>query len=541
MKKYFLSGAMVCLFLFAGCRSSNNSSSSDAPCSPNEIYAKQQLSPDTTIQADFTETVMVNLHEGHAENSIIEHEVTYQLSTAKTLLFTLNPSVTESIALVDSAGAIVLRLSSADNQAVVSLQAGSYVLHVLAAEHSRDVMVIQPQNCNSSSASTTPSSSAVLSSQSVAPFQKVDYPGVYIGYVSQTRSVYASTTDVTGFWGVSSAGLYNTPTLITSFEQFAQTFGAPQVGQPLGYAIYEFFLQGGQEAYVVRINAGAPIPTASELIAGYSAFSDIEILNLFVAPDLLNLSASSASQVVNALMPSIALRNAFFIVDPPSELATVEDALSFKASLTGGGELSSAALYFPFLYLEGDLSLIALGAGGNAAGIYANVDSNYGVWVSPAGITNGVLSSNIEELALTLTESQMASLTASDINSIISYNNQNLLYGARTLSSETLYINQQRLANSIEQSITQSLQWVVFQPDDPILWENVTVSISNYMTDLWAAGALYGPTAPDSYDVICDETNNPPEEILSGILNVTVTYYDSPGAPKTLEFSFQIQ
>jgi len=540
---------LFCLFSFSACEEDSSSLTSNADCSPSEIYAKQQLSPDTTIQADFTETVMVNLHEGERQHNVIAHELTYHLTTSQNYTFNLNPSVVETVGLINSNGIRVFSLSSSQPQANVFLPAGTYVMHIEASPESRKVLVVQPQACNSASASTTPSTTnASVSALSVSP--NIQTPGVYISYIEETRSVYASSTNVTGFLGVASTGPFNTPVLISSFQDYVETFGALQNNQPMSYAVYEFFLQGGQSAYVVRVNAAGGIPTASEIIGspsahtGYYAFTPPDSIDLLVTPDLLNLSPSSAQQVVDSLLPELAEASTFFIVDPPSALNSVDEVLSFKSSLTATAFLSYAALYFPQLYLPApDLSLALLGAGGNAAGIYANVDNNVGVWISPAGVNWGVLANNVESLSLTLSESDMASLNPAGVNPMISYNGQNLLYGAKTLSSEVnyLYLTQRRLADSIEQSVSQSLQWVVFQSDDQVLWENVTLSISNYMSDLWAAGALYGPTASDSYTVTCDQSNNSAEDILNGILNVTVTYYFSPASLNVLEFSFQTQ
>src|SRR3954447_9634497 len=77
-------------------------------------------------------------------------------------------------------------------------------------------------------------------------------------------------TAVAALGGLARRGPSNTPTLVTNWSQFAQTFGDFIPNSHLAHAVYGYFLNGGGAAYVVRIGAdGAAAPAARlELAAG---------------------------------------------------------------------------------------------------------------------------------------------------------------------------------------------------------------------------------------------------------------------------------
>jgi phage tail sheath protein FI len=69
-------------------------------------------------------------------------------------------------------------------------------------------------------------------------------------------------TAVAAFVGLATQGPANTPTLVTNWSQFAQTFGEFMPGSYLAHAVYGYFLNGGGACYVVRIGADGEAPVA---------------------------------------------------------------------------------------------------------------------------------------------------------------------------------------------------------------------------------------------------------------------------------------
>ncbi len=61
----------------------------------------------------------------------------------------------------------------------------------------------------------------------------------------------------TAFVGRTLRGPVNRPVLITSFTEFQQMFGGLWQPSPLGYAVEQFFDNGGREALIVRVVNGA--------------------------------------------------------------------------------------------------------------------------------------------------------------------------------------------------------------------------------------------------------------------------------------------
>jgi len=88
-------------------------------------------------------------------------------------------------------------------------------------------------------------------------------PGVYVEEVEAgSRPIEGVGTAVAAFVGLATQGPANTPTLVTNWSQFAQTFGEFMPGSYLAHAVYGYFLNGGGACYVVRIGADGEAPVA---------------------------------------------------------------------------------------------------------------------------------------------------------------------------------------------------------------------------------------------------------------------------------------
>ena len=68
-------------------------------------------------------------------------------------------------------------------------------------------------------------------------------------------------TAVTAFVGRALKGPLNTPTPIASFGEFQRQFGGLWQPATLGYALEQFFENGGRQALIVRVANGARAPT----------------------------------------------------------------------------------------------------------------------------------------------------------------------------------------------------------------------------------------------------------------------------------------
>jgi phage tail sheath protein FI len=95
----------------------------------------------------------------------------------------------------------------------------------------------------------------------------VSYPGVYIEEIpSGVRTITGVATSITAFIGRALRGPTDTAVTINSYSDFERTFGGLWTDSTLGYAVRDFYLNGGSQAIVVRLfhpAAATPVNTAT--------------------------------------------------------------------------------------------------------------------------------------------------------------------------------------------------------------------------------------------------------------------------------------
>lgn len=80
------------------------------------------------------------------------------------------------------------------------------------------------------------------------------YPGVYVEEIpSGVRTITGVATSITAFIGRTQTGPVEDPTIINNFGDFERGFGALDPAYPLGYAVRDFYLNGGAQAVIVRL------------------------------------------------------------------------------------------------------------------------------------------------------------------------------------------------------------------------------------------------------------------------------------------------
>lgn len=90
------------------------------------------------------------------------------------------------------------------------------------------------------------------------------YPGVYIEEIpSGVRTIVGVATSITAFVGRTLRGPTNEPVMVTGFGDFDRIFGGLWADSTLGYAVRDFFTNGGGQALIVRVYAAAAAPAKS--------------------------------------------------------------------------------------------------------------------------------------------------------------------------------------------------------------------------------------------------------------------------------------
>ena len=187
-----------------------------------------------------------------------------------------------------------------------------------------------------------------------------------------------------------------------------------------------------------------------------------------------------------------------------------------------------AALYYPWLSIPNpnpanlaNIGNFALPPSGHVLGLIARVDIERGVHKAPANeVVRGITGL---QRSLQKGEHDILNPSPTNINVIRDFRPDGRgirLFGARCITSdqEHKYVNVRRLLIFLEQSIEQGLQWVVFEPNAEPLWARVTQSVSNFLTDVWHAGALEGTEPGQGFFVKCDLTTMTQSDIDNGRL-----------------------
>jgi hypothetical protein len=88
------------------------------------------------------------------------------------------------------------------------------------------------------------------------------YPGVYIQEIpSGSRTITGVATAVAAFVGRASRGPVDEPVEITSYEEFVRIFGGVWRESGLGYAVRDYYANGGRQAVIVRLAHEAVVAT----------------------------------------------------------------------------------------------------------------------------------------------------------------------------------------------------------------------------------------------------------------------------------------
>jgi uncharacterized protein len=209
------------------------------------------------------------------------------------------------------------------------------------------------------------------------------------------------------------------------------------------------------------------------------------------------------------------------ILDTPPGL-NAQEVKEWRQDVTGY-DSKYAAMYWPWIKVADPVAgkQVFVPPSGHMAGIRARNDSTRGVHKAPA---NEVIRGAVT-LELNITKGEHDMLNPVSVNCIRSFRGQGIrVWGARTLSSdpEWRYLNVRRLFNYVEKSILQGTNWVVFEPNDPKLWDSVKRTVTMFLRRVWRDGALFGRQPAQAFFVKCDEENNPPENRDAGILTVEI-------------------
>lgn len=354
-------------------------------------------------------------------------------------------------------------------------------------------------------------------------------PGIYIQEESTgARPIEAVGTSTAGFVGTAplDGANLNAAVAVESYDAFARDFvGSATAGTPLANAVYGFFRNGGSRCYVVNVKKDGAIAGNG---LGLDQLAAIDEIAMIAAPGRTSVADYDALLTAAEL-----LGDRVALLDGPEKAETeqltrvgqVEAEPDGKAAAPAqskglrarSSERGYGAFYFPWIRTRDAVNpdmIISAPPSGHVAGICARTDSERGVHKAPANvIVRGALG-----LTQAVTKAQQEELNPAGVNCLRNMPDGVVVWGARTLASDKnwRYLNVRRLFNMIEESIAQSTRWIVFEPNDRPLWQQVRRDLGAFLTILWRQGALMGATPAQAFFVKCDEQTNPPEIIDAG-------------------------
>jgi hypothetical protein len=196
-------------------------------------------------------------------------------------------------------------------------------------------------------------------------------------------------------------------------------------------------------------------------------------------------------------------------------------------------ETSGVALYFPWLVVQEVVGqdTYVLPPSPLAAGVMAKRDLARGPQIAPANETLstivGVTQAINDDInaALYSPEPDSDGAGVSAVNVIRPFPGYGVqLWGARTISTDQWmqFVNVRRAVSAIERRCKAILDTLVFEPNTPLLWVQVTQSVLGVLLPMFDSGGLRGSTPAEAFYVRCDSTINTSDTIALGQLFVEV-------------------
>lgn len=98
---------------------------------------------------------------------------------------------------------------------------------------------------------------------------QLTYPGVYIEEISSgVRTITGVATSIAAFVGWAPKGSTDKAELVLSWLDYERKFGGLDRRSLLGYSVYHFFANGGQQAYIIRVVRQVPAGGVPQVPAG---------------------------------------------------------------------------------------------------------------------------------------------------------------------------------------------------------------------------------------------------------------------------------
>ncbi len=268
---------------------------------------------------------------------------------------------------------------------------------------------------------------------------------------------------------------------------------------------------GGSDGTMDAVNAGVfiGIDNGPGKRTGIQAFLENSIASIIAVPGV-----TIPEVIVSLVAHCEREQNRFAIIDIPKDLVKTNDIIEYRSMI----DSTYAAMYHPWVQVYDPITKKPgfVPPSGSVAGVYSRTDITRGVHKAPANET--VVCTG---LSTNYNSGEQDILNPVGVNLIRALPGQGIrVWGARTASSNSnfKYVNVRRLFIYVEQSIKNSTNWVVFEPNNSSLWARVQMTVSSFLENMFRAGMLSGETPAEAFFVDIGPNTMSRDDILNGRL-----------------------
>jgi phage tail sheath protein FI len=327
-------------------------------------------------------------------------------------------------------------------------------------------------------------------------------------------------TAIAAFLGRTARGP-SEPTPVTSWRQFAATFGTGVAGGFVADAVEGYFCNGGTSAYIVRIGAEVdgdrPLTVDdyrghADATTGLAALAAVADVTIVCAPDVWSdlgrgESGTTAHGVQRAVIEHCEqLADRIAILDAPPDLGA-RDAHDWRIS-TVAYDSKFAVLYYPWLKVfddaAGEAKLVP--PSGHIAGVWARTDAARGVHKAATNeVVQGVIG-----VGCAITRAEHELLDPVGVNCVRAFLGRGVrVWGSRTLSSDPQWqeISVRRVVSHIEASVRRGTHWLADAPDDAQTRRRLVRAVRTFLFQGLLTGALVGESVAEAFRVECADAD----------------------------------
>lgn len=298
---------------------------------------------------------------------------------------------------------------------------------------------------------------------------------------------------------------------------FTPPGAVPAAGPQRRSEVRKLYLAGGSDGS----------PTRQEYVAAARALNDQPEPAILAAPDLYSNLVDDAAEreILSALiLRADELRDRLVVLDVPPRASGAQESLAWLDTLRAdnGDAMRAAAAYHPWVWVPDPAGGVAnpqrlVPPSGHAAGVISRVDRERGAHYTPANAP--VL--DAFDVAAEFADDQQAELNAGGVNLLRCFRGRGLyVWGGRTGSTDLSlrFVAHRRLIHRLVRAIRRVAEPLVFDTNGPELWLTLVRAITTVLLEAFRAGGLKGATADEAFQVTCDATTNPPEQIDQGMV-----------------------